>query len=191
MQPWLTLISNRLRVMSRVDILTGRLERTLERLESFPDMPMTRRTERWIERLERRAERLENRIEYLRGDEFEITFQQADDSWSWDRFEVNVHDSSYDDTFTGNDPLLIQFQGTRTLDNGRRRTVTTRSTFVNGDYWDGENEQVLIAGGNLGRFADFDQLTVTIATDTGDRPMGFEADDILAVQTFNPTDLFG
>ena len=68
MQPWLTLIRNRLRVMSRVDVLTGRLERTLERLESFQDMPMTRRTERWIERLERRAERLENKIERFRGD---------------------------------------------------------------------------------------------------------------------------
>lgn len=177
--------------MSRVDILTGRLERTLERLESFQDMPMTRRTERWIKRLERHAERLENKIERFRGDEFEITFQPADDSWGWDHFEVNVHDSSYDDTFTGNDPLLIQFQGFRSLGNGRTQTVTKSTTLANGDYWNGDKEQALWAGGNLERFKDFDQLTVTIASDTGDRPMGFEADDILAVQTFNPTDLFG
>ena len=52
-------------------------------------------------------------------------------------------------------------------------------------------EQVLMAGSNLQQFEDFDQLTVTIATETGDRPMGFEDDDILAAQTFNPTDLFG
>ncbi len=177
--------------MSRADILTERLERTLERLASFQDMPITRRTERWIERLERRAERLENKIERFRGDEFEITFQPADDSWGFDRLEVNVHDSSYDDTFTGNDPLVIQFQGTRTLDNGRTETVTKRSSLADGDYWDGENEQVLMAGGNLQQFEDFDQLTVTVATKTGDRPMGFEDDDILAVQTFNSTDLFG
>ena len=162
----------------------------MDKLESLQDMPMTDRIERKIKRLELRAQKLESRIEKIRGDEFEITFQQAGDSWSEGRFEVNVHDSSYDDAFTGNDPLLIQFQGTQSLGDGHTKTVTSRSTLVNGDYWDGENEQVLLAGGDFEQYADFDQLTVTIATDKGDRPMDFKLNDILAVQTFDPADLF-
>jgi hypothetical protein len=104
--------------------------------------------------------------------------------------DIEIYDSEVDDTFTGGDPLLMQVQATRRKANGGFETMTQRTTLANGSYWEGSSQQTIYAGGSVfDKLQGFDQFTVTVAIDDGKRPMGFDQDDILAVQTFSSTDL--
>ena len=188
--------------MSRLDFLSGRLETTRDRLESLLDMPTTSRRTQRIQRLQRRIDRLENKIEAIapfepqfetvdiNGDTVEISFKAADESWDWDRFEVQIHDSASDDSYSANDTLLMQVEGTRSVGNGRTETISRTKSLASGDYWEDGDELTLLTGANLRRFEDFDEFTVTVAVDDGDRSFGYGSDEILAVQTFNSSDVF-
>ena len=52
-------------------------------------------------------------------------------------------------------------------------------TLANGDYWDGNETQTLITGGDLG----FDNVTAYVLKDNGDGlPLAVSDDDILAIE---------
>jgi len=134
----------------------------------------------------RRIERFEERLETLMNnapqDTFEITYKAPTAERSFYRFEVDVLDSPYDDTFTGGDDLLLRVRATKPFSG---RTVT--STLANGDYWTGNDEQTLTLGGSMYDFTGYETVTATLAIDTRDwSTVNSNMGDVLAVQTFEP-----
>ena len=180
--------------MTTIDELTGKIETLQDRIEWLESKPSNRRREKRLTRLRNRVLRLEDRV-----DSFELSAQLSTAKLPQDTFEIhlkgdgmefNIHDSTSDDTFTGGDPLIMQIQATRAKSNGGTETMTERTTLANGQYWEGLSDQTIFAGGSVfSKLQNFDQFTVTVATDDGNRPMSFDQDDILAAQTFSPTDL--
>ena len=180
--------------MATIDELTGRIDTIRDRIEWLQSKPTNERREKRLTRLRNRVLRLEDRV-----DSFELSAHLSAAELPQDTFEIslkgdgvefNIHDSTSDDTFTAGDPLIMQIQATRAKSNGGTETMTQRTTLANGQYWEGLSDQTIFAGGSVfNKLQNFDQFTVTVATDDGNRPMSFDQNDILAVQTFNPTDL--
>ena len=107
------------------------------------------------------------------------------------RFEVDVYDSPFDDTFTGGDPVLLNVRATgrRTQYGTSGRNMTT--TLANGDYWAGGERQTLwIGSSNYDQFPEYETMTVTLAIDTRDWENDNQIGDVLAVETFDMTTLF-
>ena len=180
--------------MATIDELTGRIETLQDKIELIEGRPTTKRRQRRLTRLRNRVLSLEDRV-----DTFELSAQLTESKLPQDSFQLStknngigftVYDSAFDNTFIGGDPLVMQIQATKSKGNGRTQKMTERTTLANGQYWEGLSEQTIFAGGSVfDRLQSFDQFTVTVATDDGKRPMGFDQDDILAVQTFSSTEL--
>lgn len=180
--------------MTTIDELTGRIDTLQGRIERLESKPTNERREQRLAKLRNRVSRLEDRV-----DTFELSAQLTESKLPQDSFQLSiknngveftVYDSVFDDTFTGGEPLIMQIEATRSKGNGRTQRMTERTTLANGQYWEGLSEQTIFAGGSVfDRLQSFDQFTVTVATDDGKRPMSFDQDDILAVQTFNSTEL--
>ena len=177
--------------MATIDELTGRIDTLQDRIERLESKPTNERREKRLTRLKNRVARLENRV-----DSFELSAQSnvPQDTFDIllknDGVEFSIHDSAFDDTFTGGDPLIMQIHATKTKDNGGTEIMTERTTLANGQYWEGLSDQTVFAGGSMfDKLQSFDQFTVTVATDDGNRPISFDQDDILAVRTFSPTEL--
>tara|TARA_S200002703_G_scaffold75074_1_gene64704 strand:+ start:352 stop:912 length:561 start_codon:yes stop_codon:yes gene_type:complete len=184
--------------MATLDRLTGRLQ-TIQNKILFWEASESPDAERRLKRLNRRLDRVQSRIGELSvqmnlpQDSFEISFKQSDDQFGFDRIEFTIFDSPFDDTFTGGEPLLMQFQGTETKQirhKFSRRTYTSRSTLANGQYWQGLSEQTVFAGGSfLNDIASFDEVTVTLAVDSGNGVRDWRNADVLATQLIDVTDL--
>lgn len=180
--------------MTTIDELTGRIDTLQGRIERLESKPTNERREQRLAKLRNRVSRLEDRV-----DTFELSAQLTESKLPQDSFQLSiknngveftVYDSVFDDTFTGGEPLIMQIEATRSKGNGRTQRMTERTTLANGQYWEGLSEQTIFAGGSVfDRLQSFDQFTVTVATDDGKRPMSFDQDDILAVQTFSSTEL--
>ena len=158
----------------------NRLEFKIAKLKAKPEkIARTRRIERF-------EERLETLMNNAPQDTFEITYKSPTTERSFYRFEVDVLDSPYDDTFSGGDDLLLRVRATRPFGG---RTVT--STLANGDYWAGNDEQTLTLGGTGYDLTDYETVTATLAIDTKDwSTIDSSMGDVLAVQTFDMTTLF-
>ena len=184
--------------MASLDFLTGRLETIQDKISLWENL-QSPRAERRLKRLNRRLSNVQSRIDELYAqmdlpqDSFEIAFKQSDDQYGFDRIEFTIFDSPFDDTFTGGEPLLMEFQGTWEGQIGHkysRRNYTSRSTLANGQYWEGLSEQTVFAGGSfLNDIASFDEVTVTLAVDSGNGVRDWRNADVLATQSINVTDL--
>jgi hypothetical protein len=191
--------------MSRIDTLSGRIDSLHELIGTLESKPLNAKRSRRIERLYDRIDILEDKVSAIEapptyepvdldngvfdGDAFDITFAKPDDNYDFNRIEIEITDSETDDSFTAGDPLWIEITGTETRPNGRERTVTKRSALANGDYWEEGNQMtVLYADKFVERFAGFDEINVTIASDKPDGWRGFDEDDIVATQTFAAND---
>ena len=180
--------------MATIDELTGRIETLQDKIELIEGRRTTERRQRRLTRLRNRVSSLEDRV-----DTFKLSTQLTESKLPQDSFQLSiknngveftVYDSVFDDTFTGGEPLVMQIEATKSKGNGRTQRMTERTTFANGQYWEGLSEQTIFAGGSVfDRLQSFDQFTVTVATDNGNRPMSFDQDNILAVQTFSSTEL--
>ena len=166
-----------------------RLEASIERLQAKPE------TARRLQRIEQKQQRLamtQGRIDtilrdaelkaeleqeandaLLARDSFEITYSAADDL-----FSIEVTDSPFDRTYDGGDPLLFRFVATQATAKGSRTRGTT-GTLANGNYWEGNETQTLITGGDGG----FDNVTAYVLKDNGDGlPLVVTDADILAIE---------
>ena len=157
----------------------NRLEFRIAKLKAKPEkIARTRRIERF-------EERLETLMNNAPQDTFEITYKAPTEDRSFYRFEVDILDSPYDDTFSGGDDLLLRVQATRPFGG---RTVT--STLANGDYWADNAKQTLTLGGSSYDLTDYETVTATLAIDTRDwSTIDSSMGDVLAVQTFDMTSL--
>ena len=159
----------------------NRLEFRIAKLKAQPEKTVRTR------RIERLGERLETALNNAPQDTFEITYKAPTEDRSFYRFEVDILDSPYDDTFTGGDPVLLNVRATgrRTQWGTSGRNMTT--ALANGDYWAGEERQTLwIGSSNYHQFPEYETMTVTLAIDTRDwSGVGSNMGDVLAVQTFD------
>ena len=158
----------------------NRLEFRIAKLKAQPEKTVRTR------RIERLGERLETALNNAPQDTFEITYKAPTEDRSFYRFEVDILDSPYDDTFTGGDPVLLNVRATgrRTQWGTSGRNMTT--ALANGDYWDGSDEQTLMVGGSGFDFTGHETATATLAIDTRDwSGVGSNMGDVLAVQTFD------
>ena len=162
--------------------ILDRIERLQDRIARMQLRPQNDRRVARIARLEDKVERVES---LLPQDTFEITYKAPTEDRSFYRFEVDIFDSPYDDTFTGGDDLLLRARAARPFGG---RTLTT--TLANGDYWAGGDEQTLTVGGSGYDFTGYETLTATLAIDTRDwSGVNSNMGDVLAVQTFDMTGL--
>lgn len=185
--------------MSRIDIITGRLESTLDRIERLQSKPMTDRRAARLEKLQARAEKLENRLEKFNDltdrdttgldspDEFQITFSPGDNGF--DNVEVNVVDSLEDTAYTAGDPLFLEIAAQQTF--GRKTKTKVQSfTLTKGDDSQAGFEQSFDVGGKiLEKFDQFDQFTISVFSSDAQSLSEVDKVDYLATQTFDVTDL--
>ena len=203
------------RRLNRIDRITGRLDTIGDKLDYLSGLPTNERRAERIERLLAREEMLNNLLQELEQevvayelettlnvkaartlapaaaiepDRFDISFTPGTGYQGLDQINFGIYNSLEDDTYLGNEPLLMQVRGTKSI-GGRTINKTRRSTLANGDYWEGGSQQVISAGGSiLKTFEDFDQFTVTIATSPEEGLRAFNQDDILTTQTFDVAD---
>ena len=123
-----------------------------------------------------------------------VQYEPADQFYDFERLQVTVFDSPWDDTFNAGDPLKIQVQGEKTGLNRRGHFSTQRSTtrmsLANGDYWtDGAYFETLVIGGSFMKdLGSFEEVAVTVAVDDG--PFNrFDEEDILATQILSVPEL--
>ena len=168
--------------------LLDRIDRLQDRIARLQLRPQNDRRVARIARLEDKVEQVES---LLPQDTFEISFKAPDETGRLYRFEVDVYDSPFDDTFTGGDPVLLNVRATgrRTQYGTSGRNMTT--TLANGDYWAGGERQTLwIGSSNYDQFPEYETMTVTLAIDTRDWENDNQIGDVLAVETFDMTTLF-
>ena len=176
--------------MATYDELTGKYDFWSDRLEELQGMKLTKKRAAKIARIENRVENLESRIAEF-PDQFTIGLTPALSPEGFARVSVGITDVPSDDSYTGGDPLLLEIRGKRSLGNGKTRRKVQRSSFVNGDYWNGDVSQIVSGGGYILKdFADFDKIKISIATDSGEGISGWNKQDVLASQTFDITEVF-
>ena len=146
------------------ELQVSRLEAKIAKLESRPEK-IARRAR--IERFETRLDKLLNNAPQ---DEFSISLGQPfpesqPDFW---RYTVDITDSPYDDSFTGGDPLWLRVRGVgKVSHSGGSSGFSRRSSFANGDYWEGNESQTLTVGSTwYNEDHQYPELTVTLATET-------------------------
>ena len=196
----------------KIDNLTSRIERIEARIERWEDKPQTERRIAKIARQYKRIEMAQAKIDAnerdiafieaaavkaetaeLPVDTFEITFKQPDAERNFYRFEVDVYDSPFDDSFTGGEPLVMRVNAEgRQKPNGGISNMGSTSSLANGPYWQGLNNQTLLLGGSTYEsFLDYPTVTAYVAKDDKEWIGGGQLNDVLAVQTFDMTTLFG
>ena len=161
------------------------LEAKIEKLESRSEK-IARRAR--IERFETRLDKLLNNAPQ---DEFSISLGQPfpesqPDFW---RYTVEITDSPYDDSFTGGDPLRLSVRGVGKVGHGGGSSgFSRRSSFANGDYWEGNESQTLTTGSTwYNDDHQYPELTVTLAneTSTGDVVLKIQEIDTYAFGNVN------
>ena len=164
------------------ELQVRRLKAKIEKLESRPEK-IARRAR--IERFETRLDKLLNNAPQ---DEFSISLDQPfpeeqPDFW---RYTVDITDSPYDDSFTGGDPLWLGVRGVGMAGyKGASSSFGRRSSFANGDYWEGNESQTLTIGStSYDKDHQHPELTVTLAINDVDWKVnnGPSEDRILKVQ---------
>lgn len=96
----------------RFDYLFSRLNRLEDKLEGLDPITNPRR----YRRIQNRINRIESK---LPQDEFEITHRGDG------RFDIEVTDSPYDDTYVGGTPLKFSVSGVRQTDKGTQRRTSS------------------------------------------------------------------
>ena len=153
-----------------------RLEAKIEKLESRPQKIAR------VARIERFEARLDKLLNNAPQDEFSISLSQPfpeaqPDFW---RYTVKITDSPYDDSFTGGDPLRLNVRGVGKVGHGGGSSgFHRRSSFANGDYWEGNESQTLTTGSTwYNDDHQYPELTVTLATETSTGDVALKVQEI-------------
>lgn len=182
--------------MTSIAELNERIARHERRIERWQSKPLTERRERRIAKAQWQIARLEERIAHkeleaakeedtFMKDSFKITFKPADGDIPLDRFEVVVFDSPLDDTYSSSDPLAFRLsaKGWRTP-RGTKSFASTRVLSDGSEEWDYPLYNTFVVGDSLwSGLGNYEDVTAYVVKDTGERPLFFNTDEILGIQT--------